>query len=215
MKPTAPPRAALLLGVLLSSACIDDPAGPDDGIPLSEAEAELLGLQVFRQALIARLETETQEQRVLQPGGPVAAPVDISDQVSFTIPCDQGGDIASEILLAGTVDDQTGLGSLTLTITQRHEDCAVEDQGVAFLLTGDPGITTTIRATAEVPGVVALTGTMRGAVDAWVDGNVGRCEVNVAIAGVEVEGQASAYTMSGSVCGEDVDTQTTTTAGTA
>ena len=211
----------LVLLALLPAACIDDPlADRDEGIPITEGEAEILGIQVWRTAFLAREEIETPVLDVREnpaatgstggvPGTPPVgmAPIELSGSSTEILPCPVSGDVVTDILFDLVVDDVTGLGEIDLSVTQAHRGCASEEEGVAVVLNADPGITLTMRLVQDQPDVVGITGTLRGGVDVLVDGKVDVCGITLSFAGVEIQGQESAFALAGEVCGMEMDIQ--------
>ena len=203
---------ALVLGV---SGCIDDPTTlSEDGIPLTEEEAEFLGLSAWRQSVEARLESEAEEPSGAPAAGPSLAVIQESAQASVTRPCDFGGTVQASIDVSLTYDDVADTGELEISIVQTHQDCSVDRNGTRLTLNGWPRLEASIDAARLAGGVKTLTASLGGGVRVTKDDRTGICTVDLSIEGTEQPDGSGAYSVSGTVCGAAIDASTTTPATT-
>ena len=132
------------LAVLALVGCVDDPSAlDDDPIPISRAEAELLGLGVLRDALEARLVAgadDALEAGAQATGGAAMDTVLVSAAFDTTVSCAMAGSIYLALALSGEVDDVNGGGLLDLSAVQVHRDCREQEGGEVFSLRGSPSI---------------------------------------------------------------------------
>jgi len=197
-------RALAAVAIVSVTACIDDPTlVDDDPIPLSRADAELLGLQVWRQifenALAAADDPEAS-------GGPAAAPVQFAAAQDTTLTCELGGTVDAHIEVSGSGDDETGEIELTLAVTQAHHGC-VEDagDGSRFTLDGWPDVTATLTFGLDAAQTITLTGSIEGAIRAAAGGRSGICAVDIAFGGQQDAQGVGSYSVDGTMCGASVD----------
>jgi hypothetical protein len=212
--------ALVLAWLAATTACVDDPTNTGSPIPMTLAEAEVLGLDVLYHALAARLEADIDEDA---PGaGPNLAgaagygahaagvPVEIDEQASAAIPCATSGDIQVTVAAFGTIDDEAGTGDLTFRIVLDHEACETSREGHEFELAGFPDLAVELRFTATQNDRLTLYGEIDGGVLVSRDGSfLGLCVADVVITGaVDAETQMMPISMTGSMCGAPIDRTT-------
>lgn len=199
-------RSARALGLalvaLVATGCIDDPTlVDDDPIPLSVEEAEILGLQVWRQIFEASLSAAEDPE---QSTGPAAAPVSFAESADTTVACDLGGSVDYGLAISGTGDDETGEIELTLSITQTHHACVVQDGETSFTLDGSPDVTATFTFGLDAEQTITLTGSLEGRIRASAGGHSGLCAVDIAFGGQQDSAGVGSYTVQGTMCGAAV-----------
>ena len=182
---------ALALAV---GACSDDPTDIAEGDPLTEAEAAALAEVVAGTLFTAWDETE----------GPSAAPARASGtyQIDDEFPCEFGGSVAVNGNLAFDVDEDTGDGTVVFEVTTEHADCGVEsEEGIAFILNGEPDITAGFTIVSE-GDELGFSGGFDGTVGWATDEKSGRCSVDVdfSLAG-NLAAETGSASLTGRVCG--------------
>ena len=101
----------------------------------AEALAEVVGAQVINGAFGA-------SQRGSAAAGPAAATVNYEESVSYVAECELGGTVDVAADYEGQMDDETGEGTLSFTMTQIHDGCMGEsDNGTIFTFDGAPSVT--------------------------------------------------------------------------
>ncbi len=192
-------RCAAVALIFAAGACDESPTNVGD---LSQAEAEALaevvGAQVINGAFGA-------SQRGTAASGPAAAIVSYEESLSFTGECEFGGTVSVDADLQGQVDDQTGEGTVSFTLTQIHDGCVGEsDDGTVFTLYGAPSVTAQLDMEVSEE-MFAFDGSFDGAVD-WTAGEdrEGTCTIDVTFSVDTNAGmQSGSASMQGSVCGID------------
>ena len=194
-------RLALL--VLVGSAACDDDDPTIPFVPLSEAEAELVGVGLWRQSHGVSLEIPLGFDVAV--GAPLArAPVSIDRRDEGSPACPLAGSVRHEVTVTGTVDDETGAGSLTIVTEQIHESCTFQEGQLVFTLDGNPRVTTELDFSTDGAGNFETSGTLTGEVDATVGETVGRCPVDLTFDGGETATGAASYQIAGTMCGVGV-----------
>jgi hypothetical protein len=199
-----------ILAIALSAglaACGEDSTGPSDA--LTEAEAQAVAQFLLQQTL------EAGDPSSVSPGGaaqlPVAlAPVQFTNEGSITLPCPVSGSLAVQRTLAGTLDAETGEVSFDFSLSQVHDQCAVQPQEVddLLVLNGSPLVASTLEFDRDVEGTVTVAGGLNGAV-AWEIGDrAGICEVAVTFAGSGSAQGSVSNSVSGRVCGVEFSEET-------
>ena len=202
-------RTLLVLLLLPVAACIDDPASLyEDPIPLTEEEAEILGLGIWRDAIEARLDVEADTVELAQLGalaGPAAAPVPFAASASQVTPCTLGGDVSTEAGLTGFVDEEAGEVLLDFRIVQTHEDCREQGDGTTYTLIGAPSITAEFIFDFDVQGHFDIDGSITGGIVVLTGGRSVACQVDLAFTGQQDPGQPATSTVRGTLCGVPVE----------
>lgn len=180
------------------AACGDSSTDPDnEGDELTEAEAEVM-VEALAEAggfFVGSFGSAGGPAS----SGPAAAPQDfpIDDNPS----CPEGGSI--DLDGNGTVDDETGF--LSWTITQTHQSCVVTaSDGSTWTFNGNPNITLDFEMTFSENSFTA-DGTQEGGVS-WSQGSKsGSCSIDLtyAFSGSE-DGTSFSGSVNGSVCGHAV-----------
>lgn len=195
--------AIVLFGTV--SACIDDPLPDTEGIPLTEAQAELLGLQTWRAALEARVAvdadtTAAASLRAMSLTGASLVPMSFSDSASVSEPCGISGSIDSDVFLAGVLDVETEEIALDFRIVQTHNVCRDQMDGTTTTLIGAPNIETEF-VIATDGETLAVIGRVEGGIVIFSDGRSAQCDVQIGFAGLERPDGTSSYRLEGTVCG--------------
>jgi len=198
-----------LMSALAVGACVEDPIPPDIEIPLTEEEAELLGLQAFRSALVRALEV-TKDTTEAQAAGPSLVPTSFSFQDSLTTACARGGSITTTVTLSGTLDPDTDTGDLEVVSVDRHEDCQVDEGSVPFYLNGAPSLTLAFSMVFRPSGAIDTDGSMTGGVRATSGIHSSTCEVSVNFSGTAQPDGSSFFKYKGTVCGTAISEKTIT-----
>jgi hypothetical protein len=205
---------SLLVATLAVWGCIDDPTFlHEDPIPITEAEAELLGLQVFFRALASRAVVDDEVGPVASllagPPAATAAPETVTAVADTVVACELSGDVRTEAELRATMDPVADTARLEFLVVQTHEDCRQEEEGVTWTLLGAPDLTMDLIFSVDPAGRVTLDGTLEGAVVLFTGGRSLPCEVALGLVGREDGGGSVTYSVSGSMCGVAVDESTT------
>jgi len=203
----AVPAMALTL-ILGMGACIDDPTlVDDDPIPLSRAEAELLGLEVLRDFLEIAFSVDPQAAAEASAAavGPAAAIFTFDQSSDTTFTCELGGTIDSHLEVSGTVDDVTNEAELLAVVVQTHRGCVAGEGDQLFTIDGLPNLTATFAFSLDGTGGVALEGSFEGAITASAGGRSGICVADVHFSGSVDSTGEDQFTVGGTMCGAAVD----------
>lgn len=197
-------RHAVAAFVLLAFAgCVDDPIQPDQYIPLTEDEARLLGLQAFRDAMVAALAASPDSAPAAKMT-PLRAPVSFSSQDSATVACAFGGVVKERVTLSGQTDEELGTADFRITVVQTHVDCQTEENGVRMHVDGDPNLALSFDFVLKKDGTITLDGALSGGIRAAVGYRSSTCAVNATFQGIARPDGSSDSQMTGTVCGTPV-----------
>jgi len=204
------PALVLTCGLLLGAgACIDDPAAlSGDPIPLSAAEAEILGVTVWRDIL-------TQQTAAVANADNVASLIDFvvtadDRQVDVDLvlieECDLGGDREVNGIVTGEAD-AAGNGFVQVEIVQKWEACALIEEDQRIRLTGAPDVDARIRYDFTAAGELDVEGRMEGSVLVeFPDGRAGDCPYSVTFSGAESLATGRfVFRAKGVACGEAIN----------
>ena len=198
-------RKTLVLsaGLLLLASCSRDTTRPA-AEALSPAEVHALTAQLARHSGSGLLLLFGSER------GPRAAAAPVEVQATISAPCPLGGSLRVETRVTGTVDDARRDVALTGTVTLTHTACAVTAEKTTLTLTGAPNLVAR-SSTHVVDGRPAglQSASLQGGF-AWrtADGRSGTCQVNTSST---LDVAARLLTVTGSVCGTQVDVKTSWT----
>ena len=186
---------------LLSGACFDDGSSPEEG-ELTEAEAEALAALILDFGFQAGLEA----QGGSAPAGP--RPTPHSFEFERTEECEVGGLMTAEVSGQLEGDMETLDLDADIQIVLTPEDCGLrdEDSGQVFTIDGAPNLNS--HWTISVSGGQSWTadGTLEGTIDWETEGRRGACRIDLDFeAGGEVETPTGTGSMSGTVCGAEVN----------
>ncbi len=196
--------ATLASLVVTASACIDDPASLyEDPIPITKAEAELLGLGLWRQSLEAGLAAE-QDPAPASPAGVAGVPEFFAAADSTTIECALGGSVRVAAEISGSYDADVGTAELEFTVRETHDYCRERDGETTYTLIGAPDITVSFDFQRAPDGVIDVTGGLTGGVVAFTGGRSLLCELDLVVGGRIADG-VTTTTVRGTVCGAAVD----------
>jgi hypothetical protein len=135
------------------------------------------------------------------------SPVPVSLTIDESGPCGGDGTASVQGSIDGTVDDQTGAGSLELDITQSFSGCVVVGSTHAYTLSGDPNIRLTGAFESDGETTFTMEFTLEGGFGFTVDdGRAGTCGIDVT-ATMNVTGTAVSSTATGSICGMTVNNE--------
>jgi len=200
----APYTAVLASMVVAASACIDDPASlSEDPIPITEAEAELLGLGLWRQSLEAGLAVE-------QDSGPSSSlrvagvPEVFAATDSTTVTCTLGGSVSVVATVSGSYDADAGTAELGFSVRETHDWCRERDGETTYTLIGAPDVTVAFDFRQAADGAVDVTGALTGGIVAFTGGRSLYCELDLAVSGRIADG-VTTTSVRGTVCGAAVD----------
>jgi hypothetical protein len=203
---------ALVVG---GSGCIDDPTTlSEDGIPITEAEAEFLGVVAWRQSVEARLASDVEEPPGAPAAGPALAVIQESGQASVTRACEFGGTAQTSLTASLTYDDVADTGQIHVDLVQTHQECSVDRNGTRLTLNGWPRLEASIDAARLAGGAKTLTASLEGGVRVTRGEDTGICILDLSIEGAEQPDGSGTYSVSGSACGAAIDATTTTPATT-
>jgi len=204
-----------LVLILGASGCIDDPTTlSEDGIPLTEEEAEFLGLEAWRASVAARLESDVEEPAAAPSGGPALAVIQRSRQASVTLPCEFGGSVETTLEASLTYDDVADTGDIDVALVQTHQDCSVDRNGTRYTINAWPRLEAAVEAARLAGGAKTLSASLVGGVRVTRGEATGICTIDLSIEGAEHPDGSGAYAVSGRVCGAAIDASTTTPATT-
>jgi len=182
----------LTLSTVAFTACSD--SGGSTGDALEQAEASAIFAQLFAMGFGA---VDQAPSAWMASGGPQQAP--FSETISATASCPAGGSVSISGSVSGDIDESTGNGTVTLSMTESISGCKISHDGVTFTVDGDPNIAidsdVTVSGGGEtLSGMFEMSG---GFTYTASDGRAGGC-------GIDVSVNLSTYSASGSVCGQSV-----------
>jgi hypothetical protein len=188
-------RGAALAMLVAVAACGDSATEVVGDLSQAEAEAlaEVVGATVFS--------SSTSEMPGTQTAAPGRAPIEGSESISATVPCELGGTVAVDGNLEYSGDTETHVDA-TFAITQVHDGCVAESQdGIRFTLDGAPNVAANMSMSVS-ENELSLEGSFGGAVDWSTDGREGTCSLDVTLF-LDMSGTAESgsVSMSGTVCG--------------
>lgn len=192
--PRALPSLTALIFVI--AACGgDDATGP--GSTIDDAQASMLASHFVNGAI---------DGLNAGPSGSIAlfAPVSVNQQYFHRVTCPLFGRTEVSGSLTGSIDDETGDGSLWLQLHLTATDCRFDTQGGNLTVNGDPYISLTGTFTF-LGGTAATQQTLRmGGAVRWdyESGGSGVCTFNLTI-NLATSGSGTT-TVSGTVCGRQV-----------
>lgn len=189
-------------------ACSDDPTGVTG--ELTEQEAAELAEVIFTQGF--DFSTSTFDDASTFSGAPdlqaVAGvpfgPITLGPE---DVPCEFGGVVTVEGTIEGDVDQETGAGTMDLSLTQVHDDCGVRsDSGTNFTLNGNPETGMDLGFDMAETGEFTMAGTFGGGI-AWLTSDrSGTCSIDLSIdASGNAETEELSGTVTGTVCGRSID----------
>lgn len=200
----APYSVVLASMIAMTSACIDDPASLyDDPIPITEAEAELLGLGLWRQSLEAGLAVE-QDTEQASPARVAGVPEFFSASDSTTVACTLGGSVRVAAEISGSYDVEVGTAELDFTVRETHDSCREVDGETTYTLIGAPDVTVTFDFQRAPDGVIDVTGGLTGGIVAFTGGRSLYCQLDLLVSGRVADG-VTMVAARGTVCGAPVD----------
>ena len=190
----------LAAGGVFAAACGDSlPTGTNSGDQLDADEVQELVVELFD--LLETIDVNIPGLQVTDPRLFLSrAGVPIDETFSDSDPCDAGGTALVSGTAQGDVDDETGVGDVTIDATVDFTNCEVEGAEVTYTLQGDPelGIVAEFELGAEsITLRIEVGGGFAFATD---DEREGTCAVdfNVTITASET---TFTETLTGSVCG--------------
>lgn len=127
-----------------------------------------------------------------------------SISVANSVPCGSGGTVATTGLLTGDVDF-TDSGTFTGTLTETPTNCAIP--GTAFLINGDPGLSTSGNINFYYGGVTSFAVAETGSVT-YGTAATQTCSVNLTITASfigDAEHTVKSCTLVGTACGTTVN----------
>ncbi len=208
-------RLLVVAALSALTACIDDPAAVDDQFALTQEDAELLGLTLWRQALAAQLDFEVggQPALALQALSPQQVPETFTNTDTIVVACPLGGEIqtinVAEIIIDAEADEITLRGAQTLT----HDGCRQEVEGRTFSFFGAPSVTGELTTFYGSDDSETITGSIEGSVVVITQGTPVLCDIKVAVEdGTRVDGNLT-YRARGTFCGAALDETVTESSG--
>jgi hypothetical protein len=200
------------LTLLGAGACIDDPAAlSDEPLSLSAAEAEILGITVWRDIM-------TQQAVALANADNVESLIDFVLQtqdrrVEVDLVADAECEFGGDRVVTGNVRgeaDTAGAGFVQVEIIQSWDECAIADGDARVQLTGDPDINARVRYDFTADRELDLEGRMEGSLKVLLpDGRSGDCPYSVTFSGAEsLTTGRFVFRAKGLACGEDINART-------
>lgn len=184
----------------------DDSTGPGEELSDQElaALAEVIFEQGFAFAFTSGLASQAFAPDFDGPSGAPIGPIDVG-------PEDQACELGGVVTISGTISGdvtQEGVGTINFSGTQEHKNCGVQsDEGIQFTLNGNPNTTTDLTIDTQATGAFTIDGTYGGGI-AWATGDrSGTCDISInvdASGNFETE-TVSSGTVTGTVCGRNVD----------
>lgn len=202
-------RATVAVALLVTAACIDDPAAlSDDPLPLSAAEAEILGVTVWRDIMLKQQEALANARNVQGLIDFVTQADDGRVDVELVLieECELGGDREVDGTVVGEADP-AGNGFVEVEIVQRWDGCALIQGDQRLRLTGDPNVDARIRYDFTADGQFDVEGRMEGnVISQFPDGRSGSCVYSATFSGAEsLTTGRFVFRTKGLVCGEAVN----------
>ncbi len=191
------------LGLVLFGACSDsqDVAGPG-GDQLTPAEAAGVSSFFVGQAFSGwdfnALGGGGGGGAALQSGAPIT--VDFTDAVEAA--CPEGGSVSVSVAIAGTIDDQTGAGDLSLDVVTSAAACGIVADGTGFTVDTNPDLTLTGDFTFADGALVGDSDLSYAGALMWFaeDGRSGSCTYDVVV----TLSESGTTVANGTVCGQEL-----------
>lgn len=203
---------ALAATLLVPAGCIEDPAAlSDEPLSLSAAEAEILGITVWRDIM-------TQQAVALANADNVQSLIDFVLQtqdrrVEVDLVSDAECEFGGDRVVTGNVRgeaDEAGNGFVQVEIIQSWDECAIADGDARVQLTGDPNIDALVRYDFTADGELDLEGRMEGNLKVLLpDARSGDCPYSVTFSGAEsLTTGRFVFRAKGLACGEAINART-------
>lgn len=188
-------------------ACSDDPTEVTG--ELTEQEAAELAEVIFSQGFgfgsssFDDASTFTGDPDLQATAGVPFGPIDLGPE---DVPCQFGGIVTLEGRLEGDLDQETGAGTMDLSLTQVHDDCGVRSEsGTDFTLNGNPETSMDLGFEMTEAGDFTMAGSFGGGIAWLTGGRSGTCTIDLSIdASGNVETEGFSGSVSGTVCGRSV-----------
>lgn len=189
-------------------ACSDDPTEVTG--ELTEQEAAELAEVIFSQGFgfgsssFDDASTFTGDPDLQATAGVPFGPIDLGPE---DVPCQFGGIVTLEGTIEGDLDQETGAGTMDLSLTQVHDDCGVRSEsGTDFTLNGNPNTSMDLGIDMTETGDFTMTGTFGGGIAWLTGGRSGTCTIDLTIdASGNFETEGFSGSVSGTVCGRSVN----------
>lgn len=188
-------------------ACSDDPTGVTG--ELTEQEAAELFEVIFAQGFdfgsssFDDASTFAGDPDLQAVAGVPFGPITLGPE---DVPCQFGGVVTIEATIEGDLDQETGAGTMDLTLTQVHDDCGVRsDSGTDFTLNGNPETGMDLGFDMTEAGDFTMAGSFGGGIAWLTGGRSGTCTIDLSIdASGNFETETFSGNASGTVCGRSV-----------
>jgi hypothetical protein len=200
--------ASLLATLFFAPACIDDPAAiSGDPLPISAAEARILGVSVWRDIMVQGTTALDDATNVNDLVEFVRRSDDssVDQRLLLDQECEYGGDVIVDGRVLGEAD-AAGNGFVEVAITQSWEECAVMFDDLRAVLIGDPNVDSNVRYDFAADGSMDIEGRMEGTIVVQLpDGRSGPCVYSVTFTGAESPEGRLVFRKKGLVCNEAVN----------
>lgn len=179
---------ATILGLGLVAVSCSDSVTDSTGDPLTQEEAFAIYAELqfaVSDALGAQGSTPAGSGAVMVPIAPV------------TGACGGGGTVTVTGDADDNIDPQTGLGTISFTLTESFDDCVVQTTGADFTVTGNPNVEIAGDLTVGENSLGGTYDMIGGFAYSSDDGRAGTC-------GVDVSLDFSNLSVSGRICGKRI-----------
>lgn len=178
------------------TACSDG-TSPSEGDDLSETEVQGISTELVTGAMAGMVAGLGGSGPAPAPSGP---PVEFAANINHTVPCEGSGTIDLAVSLDGTVDTETGDGTLAMEVIEEINNCRVNVEGTNFTVNGNPNITMSgnIQTSGEsTSGTLGYDGGFTWESD---DGRSGSCTIDV-----DIDFSATSLSYQGQICNTTID----------
>lgn len=179
---------ALIVGLGLVASGCGDGVTDSTGDPLTQEEAF---------AIYAELQFAVSDALGAQGSAPAGSGAMMTPITPVTGTCGGGGTVTVTGDVDDNIDTQTGLGTISFTLTETFDDCVVQTTGPHFTVNGNPNVKivgdltvgeNSLGGTYDMSGGFAYTSN---------DGRAGTCGVGVSL-------DFSNLSVSGTICGKRI-----------
>lgn len=179
---------AVIAGLGFAATGCGDSVTDSTGDPLTQEEAF---------AIYAELQFAVSDALDAQSSAPAGSGAMMTPITPVTGTCGGGGTVTVTGDVDDNIDPQTGLGTISFTLTESPEDCVVQTTGADFTVNGSPNVKIEGDLTVgenSLGGTYDMSGGFAYTSD---DGRAGTC-------GVDVSLNFSTLSVSGSICGKRI-----------
>ena len=129
-------------------------------------------------------------------------PITIDYNVTVTAPCPEGGEVSVAASIAGTIDDQTESGTLSMSVTSSLSSCAFSEDGVMITINTNPDLVLAGALNWENGNPVGTQVFTYTGGFSWStsDGREGSCTIDLLVE----QAEDGSTVESGTICGETI-----------